>query len=33
MNSTDEALNYKLMVADQQVELTIPAHAIQTITY
>jgi glucosylceramidase len=33
MNSNDESIDYKLMIADQQVEITIPAHAIQTIIY
>ncbi|MEK8029831.1 glycoside hydrolase family 30 protein [Ideonella sp. DXS29W] len=31
MNATDLAVNYRLQIAGQEVALTIPAHAIQTI--
>ena len=33
MNSTEETIDYKLYVADQVIELSIPARAMQTITY
>lgn len=33
MNRTNEAIAYKLIVGNQEVKLTIPAHAMQTIIY
>jgi glucosylceramidase len=33
MNKTDTPITYKLMVADAEIKLNIPAHAIQSIIY
>jgi glucosylceramidase len=33
MNETDDEIKYKLFVFDKKIELSIPARAIQTITY
>jgi glucosylceramidase len=33
MNQTDKAIDYKMNVGNQAIELVIPAHAIQTLVY
>ncbi|WP_430816525.1 glycoside hydrolase family 30 protein [Carboxylicivirga sp. RSCT41] len=33
MNDTEEAINYKMIIGEQQTELVIPAHGIQTLVY
>lgn len=33
MNQTDDDILYKLMIDDQEVEVTIPSHAIQSLVY